>query len=338
MVILLFLLCLVGALALALGHTLSHLRHARLLNTVKTATNDTELYRLFRYFGFPRYLTDTDVSHGVAWMNQLMAIAWSHIDKAASTWAIHDATLEKLLNSNTFWRPRWMLGTGVKIYSFMLGQEPVTVTGIKVFPHPTGNPPAQELLMDIDFEWASKLQCGLQLRSVDTTTPASIIDRILGVAYSTVGVRVVLEDLVARGRMRVEIQPLLDILPVFGAVKVSFLEAPTFTYQVSSFGANPLMIPGLESWVDEFVRNQVMQPFTFPEGLTVNVGQLFGVDIHIPVKRPQGMLVIKVVDAVNVPRMDLFGLSDCYVKYALIPCFSSFYLPSFSSNLFSLFF
>jgi hypothetical protein len=51
------------------------------------------------------------------------------------------------------------------------------------------------------------------------------------------------------------------------------------------------------------------------------VASLFGVDLaaEVLVRRPEGVLVMKAVGARNVPRMDLFGLSDCYVKYVLCP-------------------
>lgn len=43
-----------------------------------------------------------------------------------------------------------------------------------------------------------------------------------------VGVR----DLVARGKLRAVLRPLINELPVVGAVKLCFVEAPVFSYQV----------------------------------------------------------------------------------------------------------
>ena len=45
-------------------------------------------------------------------------------------------------------------------------------------------------------------------------------------------VQVTVRDLVARGRLRATLRPLIDTIPVVGAVKMSFVEAPTLSYQV----------------------------------------------------------------------------------------------------------
>jgi Ca2+-dependent lipid-binding protein len=68
---------------------------------------------------------------------------------------------------------------------------------------------------------------------------------------------VLVRDLVARGTLRLTLAPLLDSLPVAGAARVCFLEAPAVSYRVSSFGSNPMVVPGLEAWLNCFIREQV---------------------------------------------------------------------------------
>ena len=72
--------------------------------------------------------------------------------------------------------------------------------------------------------------------------------------------------------------------------------------------------------MESFVRNQVLLPFTFPEGITINVAKVFGLDLKDEafLRRPEGVLLLKVIRAENVPKTDLFGLSDPYCKYVSV--------------------
>ena len=61
-----------------------------------------------------------------------------------------------------------------------------------------------------------------------------------------------------------QVRPLLDELPVVGAVKASFMKAPTFSYNVVAYGVNPMFLPGLERWVNSFIKYTVLRPLVFP--------------------------------------------------------------------------
>lgn len=152
-----------------------------------------------------------------------------------------------------------MQNTGVILQSFVLGQVPPSVTGIKTHPPSKIGIVADELIVDVDFEWASKMQVQLQFRSLEDSLHVSLLDRVFSFVYKTIAVKVVVRDVVARGKLRVTVKPLLDTMPVVGAVNACLLDPPTFTYQLSSFGANPLFIPG---WflVLFFALRQVQPP------------------------------------------------------------------------------
>lgn len=85
--------------------------------------------------------------------------------------------------------------------------------------------------------------------------------------------------------------------------------------QVSSFGANPLMLPGLESWINGFIEEEVMTPFTYPAGIPINIAKLWNAAATMPVERPKGLLMVTVHSASGLPKTDFFGLCDPYVKY-----------------------
>ena len=72
-------------------------------------------------------------------------------------------------------------------------------------------------------------------------------------------------NMVARGTLRATVRPLLDELPVVGAVKASFVGAPTFSYDVNAYGIDPMFLPGLERYINGFILHTVLRPFTFPD-------------------------------------------------------------------------
>jgi len=277
-----------------------------------------EILQLFsqRHGGLPPWLRSPDSSQA-AWLNVAMEVLWPFLDRAGTEWAFKDRNLETLLNSQTFWKPAWLAASGVILQSLMLGQTPPRVTGIKIYPPDPTTEGEGALVADVSFDWASKMQVLMAMKTLDTQGGMSLVDRVLGIVFRAMPVKVVVEDLVARGQLRVVASPLLGTLPVVGAARVSFLEPPAISYHVSSLGANPLMIPGLEAWLGSFIADQVLAPFTFPEGFVINVGELFGVAVSPPPVRPEGLLSVSVKRASNVPKTDFFGLSDPYVKLYL---------------------
>ncbi len=56
-----------------------------------------------------------------------------------------------------------------------------------------------------------------------------------------------------------------------------------------------------------------LRPYIFPEGFVYRLADVRGADQE----RAQGLLTLRVVEAVNVPRMDLFSAGDPYVRYGL---------------------
>jgi hypothetical protein len=307
-------------LGFALIFSLDHFkeRYKAILSAAEAASSDRNSF--IKVFGsstggLPGWLRFLDTEQP-AWLNDATRVLWPYIDKAASAWAFHDNALEKLLNSQSFWKPKWLAASGVIPQSLALGQVPPKITSIKVYGHGGQNPtaPANALVADITFDWASKMHMQLSMKGLSDVAPGGIFERILHVVYRTVRIKVLVRNLVARGHLRAVITPLLDQIPVAGSVRVSFLGPPTISYSVTSFGANPMIIPGLEAWLNAFIADQVLEPFIFPQGLTLNIAEFFGMNVPTPAIRPQGLLCLTIKSAQNVPRMDFFGLSDPYIR------------------------
>ena len=271
--------------------------------------------------GLPPWLKSPDFCDPV-FVNAAMKILWPRIDKAGAEWAFKDRALENLLNSQTFWKPRWLEASGVVLQSLVLGHVPPEVTDIQVYPAARGSSNSA-IVADMSFSWSSKMEVKLAMKTLEDIGGLSIIDKLLSCLYSTISIKVVVRDLVARGQIRVTAAPLLDSIPVVGGFHISFLEPPAISYEVSSFGANPLMLPGLESWMNSFIAENVMTPFTYPEGFEINLGHLMGIDVPHVNLHPEGILTVTVKSASGVPRTDYFGTCDPYVKVFLKKSYSN---------------
>ena len=262
--------------------------------------------------GLPPWLGSPDFNNPV-FINAITKLLWPRIDKAGTEWAFTDRRLETMLNNETFWKPSWLAASGIVLQSLVLGHKPPVVTDVKIYPLQRGST-STAIVADMAFTWNSKMEIKLAMKSLESTESKSLVDKMLSVVYRTITVKAVIRNLIARGHIRVTMTPLLDSLPVVGGMHVCFLDPPAISYEVSSFGANPLLVPGLESWMKNFISHQVMNPFTYPDGFDINVQSLLGIDGHGPHLHPQGFLAVTIKSASGVPRTDIFGLCDPYVK------------------------
>lgn len=295
----------------------SRRRTAGLRATAEVESLSTEeLQKLFSskqgFCALPSIFMRPDIDKP-AFMNDAMKILWPYINRAGTSWALEDGRLEEMMNEQTFWKPSWLAASGVILQSIYLGEVPPHVTGVKIYPPDPGSV-SDALVADVSFDWVSKMMVQLTMKTL-SGSDMSLIDRFLSIVYRGVGIKVVIRNLIAKGQLRIIAGPLLNRIPVVGSVRVSFLGAPETSYQVSSMGANPLMIPGLEAWLNSFIENSVLEPFMFPEGFSVDVSDLLGFGQSAIVgSRPEGLLDVTVKHARNLPNTDIFGLTDPYVK------------------------
>ena len=314
-----FVLSLVVVACLWVSTRLLHGRRRRLVVASEAAKHTTEnIKRVFKGRRLPFWVKNPEVlSSNVAFINTTLRHLWPHIDRAASDWAFKDSALEKLMNSQTFWKPSWMRATGIILQAIMLGEVPLHVEGIKVYEQQPGRSSSRGIVMDIAFSWKSNMVVKIAMKTLEDIESMSLVDRILGCVYSSLKVSAVVRNLVARGMARVTINPLMDSLPVVGGIHVCFLEVPEISYDVTSFGAKPLLIPGLEVAVRSFVEDVALDPFVFPDGITLDIAKLLGMD-HADVQLlAEGVLCVTVISARGIPTTDLFGGSDPFCSIFL---------------------
>ncbi|XP_077252884.1 synaptotagmin-3-like isoform X2 [Tasmannia lanceolata] len=112
---------------------------------------------------------------------------------------------------------------------------------------------------------------------------------------------------------RVTLKPLVPTLPCFGNTTVSLMEKPHVDFGLKFLGADIMAIPGLYQFVQEIIKEQVASLYVWPKVLEIPI--LDGLSGAL--KKPVGILHVKVLQALDLLKMDLFGKSDPYVKLNL---------------------
>ncbi|XP_057824972.2 synaptotagmin-2 isoform X2 [Cryptomeria japonica] len=73
-----------------------------------------------------------------------------------------------------------------------------------------------------------------------------------------------------------------------------------------------MAIPGLYRFVQEYIKEEVADLYMWPKSLDIPI-----LDDPRAMKKPVGMLNVKVIGASNLKKMDILGKSDPYVKLKL---------------------
>ncbi|KAJ6773524.1 EXTENDED SYNAPTOTAGMIN-RELATED [Salix purpurea] len=123
---------------------------------------------------------------------------------------------------------------------------------------------------------------------------------------------VIVVDLQVFATPRITLKPLIPSFPCFANIHVSLLEKPHVDFGLKLFGADAMAIPGLYKFVQELIKDQVARMYLWPKTLVVPI-----VDASKAMKRPVGILTVKVVRAMNLKKKDMLGSSDPYVKLKL---------------------
>ncbi|CAK9178401.1 unnamed protein product [Ilex paraguariensis] len=119
-------------------------------------------------------------------------------------------------------------------------------------------------------------------------------------------------DLQVFGCPRITLKPLVPSFPCFAKILVSLMERPHVDFGLKLLGADAMSIPGLYRFVQELIKDQVANMYLWPKVLEVPI-----MDPAKAMKRPVGILSVKVLRAIKLKKKDLLGASDPYVKLKL---------------------
>ena len=95
--------------------------------------------------------------------------------------------------------------------------------------------------------------------------------------------------------------------------QIALTEVPKFSFDLSVYGGDISVLPGLEAWLHGLIQDAVLRPYCLPERFVI---PLISPDA-LAADRPRGLLEVKVCEAEQVPRMDLLSRSDPYVQLSV---------------------
>ncbi|VFR03576.1 unnamed protein product [Cuscuta campestris] len=217
------------------------------------------------------------------WLNRFVETMWPYLDKAIckTVKQIADPIIAEQI-------PKFKIDS-VDFEELTLGSLPPTFQGMKVF-----STDEKELIMELALKWAGNPNILVAVKAFGLKVTAQVL------------------DLQVFALPRITLKPLVPSFPCFAKILVSLMEKPHVDFGLKLLGADVMSIPGLYTFVQEIVKEQVGNMYLWPKTLDVQI-----MDPARAMQRPVGILNVKVVRAMKLKKKDLLGASDPYVKLKL---------------------
>ncbi|KAJ0812467.1 putative C2 domain, synaptotagmin-like mitochondrial-lipid-binding domain, C2 domain superfamily [Helianthus annuus] len=219
----------------------------------------------------------------VDWLNKFIEYMWPYLDKAICKTA---KEIAKPIIAEQI--PKFKVDS-IEFETLTLGTLPPTFQGMKVYVTDE-----KELIMEPSLKWAGNPN-------------VTVVARAFGLKAT---VQVV--DLQVFAAPRITLKPLVPSFPCFAKICVSLMEKPHVDFGLRLFGADLMSIPGLYRFVQEQIKDQVANMYLWPRTLGVQI-----LDPSKALKKPVGILHVKVLKAMKLRKKDVLGASDPYVKIKL---------------------
>ncbi|KAM5559793.1 synaptotagmin-3-like [Rosa sericea] len=221
----------------------------------------------------------------IDWLNKALHDMWPYLDKAICK--IIRKTAEPIFAEYV---GKYQIRS-IGFQSLNLGSLPPTIYGIRV--HETNE---NELVIEPAIRWAG-------------IPHITVVVKILSVRLI-----VQLMDVQVFATPRIILRPLVPTFPCFGNITVTLIDKPHVDFGLRLLGGDVMAIPGFYQFVQEYIRKQVASLYLWPQTLNIPIlqGSLSGT-----IKKPVGILHVKVVRAKKLLKADIIGRSDPYVKFKL---------------------
>lgn len=219
----------------------------------------------------------------VDWLNKFIESMWPYLDKAICKMA---RTISKPIIAEKI--PKYKIDS-VEFESLTLGSLPPTFQGMKVYV--TGE---KELIMEPFLKWAGNPNILVAVKAFGMKATIQVV------------------DLQVFACPRITLKPLVPSFPCFAKIFVSLMEKPHVDFGLKLLGADAMSIPGLYRLVQELIKDQVANMYLWPKTLEVPI-----LDPSKAMKKPVGILTVKVIKAIKLRKKDFIGSSDPYVKLKL---------------------
>lgn len=219
----------------------------------------------------------------VDWLNKFIESMWPYLDKAICKMA---RNISKPIIAEKI--PKYKIDS-VEFESLTLGSLPPTFQGMKVYV--TGE---KELIMEPFLKWAGNPNILVAVKAFGMKATIQVV------------------DLQVFACPRITLKPLVPSFPCFAKIFVSLMEKPHVDFGLKLLGADAMSIPGLYRLVQELIKDQVANMYLWPKTLEVPI-----LDPSKAMKKPVGILTVKVIKAIKLRKKDFIGSSDPYVKLKL---------------------
>ncbi|KAM7517283.1 hypothetical protein LguiA_006866 [Lonicera macranthoides] len=219
----------------------------------------------------------------VDWLNKFIEIMWPYLDRAICKTVkniVAPIIAEQIPNYKI---------DAVDFEALTLGCLPPTFQGMKVY-----DTEERELIMELSLKWAANPNVTVAVKAFGMRATVQLV------------------DLQVFAFPRITLKPLVPSFPCFAKILVSLMEKPHVDFGLKLLGADAMSIPGLYSFVQEIIKDQVANMYLWPKTLEVQI-----LDPTKAMKRPVGILNVKVLRATKLRKKDLLGASDPYVKLKL---------------------
>ncbi|XP_039026896.1 synaptotagmin-1-like [Hibiscus syriacus] len=219
----------------------------------------------------------------VDWVNKFLECMWPNLNKAICATA---KNIVKPIIDEQF--PQYKIDA-VEFETFTLGSLSPTFQGMKVYVTEE-----KELIMEPLIKWAANPSVTIAVKAYGLKATVQVI------------------DLQVFALPRITLKPLVPTFPCFANIFVSLMEKPHVDFGLKLVGIDLMSIPILYRVVQEIIKDQVANMYLWPKSLTVEI-----LDPAKAFNRPEGILHVKVIRAVQLKKKDLLGASDPYVKIKL---------------------
>ncbi|KAK0585586.1 hypothetical protein LWI29_030910 [Acer saccharum] len=221
----------------------------------------------------------------IDWLNDFLSDMWPYLDKAIC------GIIRSNVEQNVSEYGSKFFVNSVDFKSLSLGTLPPGVHGIKVCQTNNDN----ELVLEPAVRWAGNPDITLVLKLFSLPITVQLLDVQISAAP------------------RIVLKPLVPAFPCFANIEVSLMEKPHVDFGLKVVGGDIMAIPGLYRFVQETIRKQIASLYLWPQTLEFPI-----LDVSVgAIKKPVGILHVKVVQASKLLKMDIFGASDPYVELSL---------------------
>ncbi|MCD7470856.1 hypothetical protein HAX54_011040 [Datura stramonium] len=220
----------------------------------------------------------------VDWFNEFLANMWPYLDKAIC--GIIKSTSEPIFAE---YIGKYQIKS-IEFEQLTLGTIPPRLHGIKVY-----DSNEKELVFEFAIRWAGNPNIVVALKLLSLHISVQLIDFQMAATA------------------RATLKPLVPTFPCFSSIIVSLTKKPEVDFGLKLIGGDLMAIPGLHHFVQETISKQVSRLYLWPQTLDIPI-----LDSSIgAVKKPVGILHVKVLRAQKLLNMDFLSKSDPYVKLSL---------------------